>query len=94
MRDTSSQLSSAFSAGTQANPEKHFSQRVIVDTRETLSKFKQNIKTAQSHMGEEKSIGRGPEPAEVPGKFGLLGAGDRSGRPPEVHSKLHYSGLH
>ena len=67
MRDTSSQLSSAFSAGTQANPEKHFSQRVIVDTQETLSKFKQNIKTAQSHMGEEKSIGQGPEPAEVPG---------------------------
>ena len=42
----------------------------------------------------QESTGQGPEPAVEPGKFGLLGAVDRSRRPPEVHSNLCYSGVH
>ena len=42
----------------------------------------------------QKSTGQGPEPAEVPGKFGLHRAVDRSRRPPEAHCNLCCSGGH
>lgn len=50
------QLSRAFSAGTQANPEKHFSPLVLLNTQKSVGNFKQKIKTAQSHTREETDL--------------------------------------
>ena len=36
----------------------HEASQHLVDTQETVSKFKQNVKTAQSHMGEEPHLTR------------------------------------
>jgi len=38
---------------------RHFSPQVIADTHETVGKFRQKFKTAQSHTGEETHLPRG-----------------------------------
>ena len=53
-----------------------FSPRVIVDTQETVGKFRQNIKATQSHMGEETHLSR--DVAKLNGKGRPLWAGGKT----------------
>ena len=67
----SSQLSNAFSGSTPAEPERQFSPQVIIDTQETVGKFRQKVKTAQSRAGDGTNFSR--DVAKINGKERSLG---------------------
>ena len=71
----SSQLSSAFSGSAPAKPERQFSLQVIIDTEETVGKFRQKDKTAQSRAGDGTNFSR--DVTKINGMERLLWAGGK-----------------